>query len=195
MIFRSFLAGVLGPRARCGRLPLVDHPPAVPVLPEQVDGQLLHGDPVVGAELIDRLGDADVGVVVHRSGHICPEGVLEVSHQVTGDGPLGLRSEVIAEDGVLPDRTAEVIAPGTGMGVVESDADAVVRGGCVRRRSVVRRCELEVHGDQPPEVGASLRVDGVPGVDSDQILPQSRVYLDEYCHVFMLRSSCHGAKV
>lgn len=186
---------MLGPRARGGRLPLVGHPPSVPVLPEQVHGELLHGDVVVGAELIDRLGDADVRVVVDRSGHVCPEGMLEVRHQMAGDGSLRLRSEVVAEDRVLPDRAVQVVAPGSCVRVEESDADAVVRGGCVRSRSVVRRCELEVHGDEPPEMGAALRVDGVPGVDGDDVLLQCGVHLDEYSHVVLLVTSCHAAKV
>ena len=195
MIFSSFSGAVLGPRARGGRLFLVEHPPAVPVLPEQVDGQLLHGDPIVGAELIDRLGDADVRVVIDGSGHVCPEGVLEIGHQVTGDGPLGLGSEVIAEDGVLPDRAVQVMAPGSRVRIEEGDADAVIRNGRSRGGSVVLRRQLEMHGDEPPEMGAPLRVDGVPGVDGDEVLPQCRMHLHEYCHVFMLLSSSHAAKV
>ena len=122
--------------------------------------------------------------------------MLEVGHQMSGDGPLCLGSEMVPEDGVLEDDAVQIHAPGAGVGVEDGDADAVGRSVGTWCRRVVRRRELQVHRQKPPEMGAPLREDSVPGVDGDEILAQCRVHLDEYGHEFLLLlASCHAAKV
>ena len=75
-------------------------PEPVPVLAEHLYGNLLVFDMVVVAELVDGIGYFQVRIIAQGAVHISSERLLEMMHEMSGDGFLTRFRQVVAVQGM-----------------------------------------------------------------------------------------------
>lgn len=157
-----------------GRAPAAE---AEPVLPEHLVGDDVHVYLVKRAELEDGVVDGELVVIAQGSGHVAPEGLLEVPGEVVGDDLLTGGCQIVAEEGLLVDDAAGVPVVLLALGLVDADPDAALRSACWCRL-VIRRDGGQVHLHQAPQPGLTAREDDVGViVYGEDVRPESREHL------------------